>query len=105
MEAKTRGTSHSLLIVLLIILTFPIWSGIAGGMFGLATGLISGAFGLITGLFQVLISLVLLPFRLIFGWSDWGCDGFSLFHHRGLRIIAIIIVLGLLLHNRKKTVS
>lgn len=56
---KKMSTSQIVLIVLLIILTFPIWIGIVAGVFGAAVGLLGAAFGVIAGLGGAGIGMVI----------------------------------------------
>lgn len=66
-----RSTNNTALIIIVLILTFPLWIGIAGGLvglvagvFGLIIGLIAGAFGLFAGLIGGM-----------FGFVGWVFDG------------------------------
>jgi hypothetical protein len=95
MSSRTDSTS-SLLIALVLIVTFPLWLGLGMGLFGVLIGLIAGFFGLMIG-------IIALPFKLLFGWGEWGwgCDVFPHFHHaRGLTALVIIIIAVLIVKNR-----
>jgi hypothetical protein len=66
-----RSSNNTALIVIILILTFPFWIGIAGGIiglvagaFGLVIGLVAGAFGLFAGLIGGM-----------FGFVGWIFDG------------------------------
>lgn len=96
MSSRTDSNS-TLLIALVLIITFPLWFGLGMGLFGVLIGLIAGFFGLMVG-------IIALPFKLLFGWGDWGwgCDVFPHFHHaRGLTVLVIIIIAALIVKNRK----
>lgn len=57
---KKQGMSQStkILLIILIVITFPIWIGIVAGLFGAAIGLIGALFGVIVGLMGAVIGLV-----------------------------------------------
>jgi hypothetical protein len=79
----TRSSSNSgttILIVLLVVFTFPVWVGIAGGLFGLIAGLFGAAIGIIVAVFGAIIGVFAAVINGIFGgwWSDthFGMNGF-----------------------------
>lgn len=49
-EKKKFKTWQIVLIVILLILTFPVWIGLAAGLFGGLVGLLGGLFGVLVGL-------------------------------------------------------
>jgi len=92
-----------ILLLVIIVFTFPIWIGIAGGLFGLVFGLIGGLFGLIGGAIGIVASV----FAGIFGWGwhdhywgdDWGHWGH---HHNGFWIVIIVIAVAMALRSRSR---
>ena len=95
---QSKSSTSTLLIVLLLVLTFPIWLGIAGGIFGLVAGL----FGAIIGIFAGVIGAVFGIIGGIFGWFfhwDWPFSTF--FRWNVFTIVAIAIVVILLARSRK----
>lgn len=75
--AKSTSTA---LIVIVLILTFPIWIGLAGGVFGLvmglfgaAVGIIAGVFGAIGGILGAIFGVIGELFNWIFG-GIFNCD-------------------------------
>ncbi len=96
MASRSSSTS-TLLIVCIVIFTFPIWIGLFGALFGIAAGLIGGTVGIIAGFFGLLIGLVLLPFKILFGCWDDGDWGFHMFPHHGFLTFAIIILIAALI--------
>jgi hypothetical protein len=95
----TRSATYTVLIVCLVVFTFPIWIGIAGGLFGLAAGIFGGVIGIIAGIFGVMIGIIALPFKLLFGWGHGGW--FPHFHFPGFLFLAgVILVVALLLKKR-----
>lgn len=57
-EKKTMSTSTKILIIVLLIFTFPLWIGIVAGLFGGLVGLIGGLFGIIVGLIGAAFGLI-----------------------------------------------
>lgn len=47
---KKMSTSTIILIVILAVLTFPLWIGLFGGLFGGLVGLLGGLFGIVVGI-------------------------------------------------------
>lgn len=84
----TKSTT-SALVVVLIVLTFPVWIGLAGGLFGLLAGLI----GLMVGLFAGFIGLIAGLFDWIFddSFSVWPFQ--VVFNPFLLFVIAIVVAL------------
>lgn len=68
--------TSSLLLILVVIFTFPIWIGLAGGLFGITIGLAGGLFGMVMGLFGAIIGVVASVFKFLF----MGVTGFHDFH-------------------------
>lgn len=55
-----QGMSQStkILIIILLVFTFPIWIGVVAGLFGAAVGLIGGAIGIAVGLIGTAIGML-----------------------------------------------
>lgn len=49
-KIKNMSKTSKILLVILIIITFPIWIGVVAGLFGGIVGLLGGLFGLVVGL-------------------------------------------------------
>lgn len=93
---QSKSSTSTLLIVLLLVLTFPLWLGIAGGIFGLVAGL----FGAVIGIFAGVIGAVFGVIGGIFGWVfDWHWPHF--FHWNVFTIALIAIVVVLLTRSRR----
>ena len=88
-------------VIVLLVLTFPIWIGIVGGLFGLIIGLIAGAFGLVAGLiggiFGAIGGMIGAIFDVIFSpWNGWH------FHHVNAFWFAIgLIILVMIARSRR----
>ena len=102
-------SASSTLIVVLLILTFPIWIGVAGGLFGLMMGLFGAVIGIVAGFFGILGSVLGAIFGAIaevFSWVFGGFFGWDYYPHisfpRPLTWIVIIFGIVLISQSRKK---
>lgn len=59
----------TLLIVLIVIFTFPLWIGLGAGLIGMIAGLFAGLVGLIIGLIGAIIGIFAALFDALFGWD------------------------------------
>jgi hypothetical protein len=108
MATRNESSSNHIMLILLLIITFPVWFGLAAGLFGIAAGIfgaIMGVFGAIFGVFGALlgglVALIALPFKILFGgWHD-GWHWFPHLHFNAFVMIAIIIVVALIVKGRK----
>ena len=99
MATRTPSTTSAVLIICILLLTFPLWIGLGAGLFGLAVGIFGGMIGIIAGIFGVIVGIIALPFKLLFGWGHGGW--FPHFHFHGFLLLAVIIlVIALLLKRR-----
>jgi hypothetical protein len=101
----TAVKTSSLLLIVLIVFTFPIWIGLAGGLFGLIFGLIGGLFGLFGAILGGIFGIIGSIFGGIFGWHNhwdgWG-DHWHHHSHGGFWLVVIIIAFALALRSRAK---
>ena len=93
--------TSSILLVILLILTFPLWIGIVGGLFGLMVGLIGGAIGIVAGVFGAVIGAIGAVIGGIFGWAfdDWH---FPFYHFNTFWVLVIVICVVLLVRGRRE---
>ena len=99
MATRTSSSASTVLIVCLMLFTFPLWIGLGAGLFGLVAGLIGGMIGIIAAMFGAVIGILVLPFKLLFGWGHGGW--FPFFHFHGFLLMAgIILLVALLLKKR-----
>lgn len=66
-----RSSNNTAIVFILLILTFPLWIGIAGGIIGL----VAGAFGLVIGLIAGVFGLFAGLIGGVFGFVGWVFDG------------------------------
>lgn len=91
----SNSTSSTLLIILLVI-TFPIWIGIAGGLIGLIVGLAGALIGIIVAVFSVIGSLLSGIFGAIFGVFDWGYGNFDFFDFSARKFIGVLLIIAVI---------
>lgn len=96
MTAKTSSNS-SVLVLILLIITFPLWIGILGGLFGL----VAGVFGAVVGIIAAVFGAIFGAFGAVFGIFDW----FPHVHLSGFRfflVVAIIFAIVMMSRSKKK---
>lgn len=86
MSAKSQ--SSNVLLILILVITFPIWFSACAVLFGVLLGLFGATIGVVAGLAGAGIALIFLPFKLIFGGGHWG-------------LIIVLIIVAVLISNRK----
>jgi hypothetical protein len=96
---KSSSSSTKILIVLLLLITFPFWIGALGIAVGILAGAFGAFFGIIGSVLGALISLIFLPFKIVFGTHDY-----SLWPHFNLNgfVVVMIIILVILISKHKK---
>lgn len=102
-------SASSVLIVILLIFTFPIWIGLAGGLFGLMMGLFGAVIGIVAGFFGILggvLGAIFGAIAEVFSWIFGGLFGWDYFPHvsfpRPLTLVLIVFVIVLITQSRKK---
>ncbi len=88
----------TVLLALILIITFPFWIAAAAVVFGLAAGLFGGLIGLIVGIFGAIIGVIGGIFGGIFG-NHWHV--FPHFHFNGYVFFALLIVVALVINKRQ----
>ena len=98
---STSKSSSTLLIFLLVLITFPFWIGIFAGAMGIVGGVLGGVFGVVFGtigsLFSALVGLITLPFKMLFGHNPWGP------HFNGYTFAVIVILVFLISKSRNRS--
>lgn len=100
MAARSSSTGTTVLVFLIIILTFPLWIALGGIAIGVVAGLFGAMIGVVAALFAGVVALIVLPFKILFGWGEWSC--FSGFHGNGFVWLALVIFAALIINKRKK---
>lgn len=106
MATRNDSSSSTILLAIILIITFPIWFAVCAALFGVVVGLLGAAIGVVAAVFGALVAVIVLPFKLLFGWGHWGWHDWGLFHHHshsGFWIIAFIIVIALIVRGRRKS--
>ena|SRR5688572_5959348 len=96
MQSKSSGSI--VLIVLLIVFAFPIWIGLAAGLFGLVVGIFGAVIGIIAGVFGAIFGAIGGIFGWLFDWS-WPFNGF--FHWNIFSILIIVLIVVLISRSRR----
>ena len=89
-------------VIVLLVLTFPIWIGIAGGIIGLVFGLIGGAFGLVAGLIGGIFGMIGAVIGGIFDFIFHPWHGFHFHHFNGFWFLIGVIVIIALVRSRRQ---
>lgn len=92
------SSSSNLLVAVILIFTFPIWVSLIAVFFGLVAGLFGAVIGIIGGIFGLTMGIIALPFKLLFGWGDWGCN----VHWSPVMWVALLIVAALIVRGKNK---
>jgi hypothetical protein len=100
MAAKgTTSNPSTVLIIILLVLTFPLWLGLAGALLGVIVGIFGAAVGLVAGIFGAVFGAIGGIFGWMFNW-DWPFGGF--FHWNIVPTLIIIAVVLLLVNQSKR---
>lgn len=93
----SQKSSNTLLIFLLVLITFPFWIGFFGMAVGIVGGVLGGVFGavfgVIGGLLGAFMGIITWPFKLIFGHGPW-------FPHINGYVIALLVILAVVIAKR-----
>lgn len=105
-----KNNSNNTALIILLVLTFPIWIGLAGGAFGLLAGIFGVVIGLIAGVFGILAGLIGAIFGFfgsIFSWTVGETFSLTLFPFsiafNPFVWLALAFVIALVLHLRKQS--
>jgi hypothetical protein len=96
---SSRSQTSPVLLVLILVITFPIWITIGAVLFGVVAGLFGAVIGIFAGIVGVLIGALLLPFKILFGWGDWGFHA----HNHTYMILAAILIAALLIRRKRSS--
>lgn len=99
MTRSNTNSGTTILIILIVVFTFPIWVGIAGGLFGLIAGLFGAAVGIIVAVFGAIIGVFAAVISGLFG--GWWPDS-----HIGLNVfLAICLVLAIVMLSKVRKIK
>lgn len=100
MSERNSSASNQVLVVLLLIITFPIWFAAGAAVLGIMAGLAGAVVGIFGALFGVLAAIIFLPFKLLFGGVH-GWHWFPHLHFNGYVLFAVIIIVALMVKRRR----
>jgi uncharacterized membrane protein len=92
MARSSSGTS-TLLVVVLLVITFPIWIAVLAALFGVV--------GIVAAIFGACIAMIAIPFKFFFGWGDFHFPFFQT--GNGFVILLLLIVAFVLVQKGRKT--
>lgn len=96
MTRSNTNSGTTVLVILLIVFTFPIWIGIAGGLFGLVAGLFGAAIGIIAAVIGAVFGIFGSVVGGLFG--HWWPGS-----HFGINIVlALLLVLAVIRLSKAK---
>jgi len=97
---QNRNSTSTVLLVLILFFTFPIWIGLFGALFGIIMGLGGAIIGIIGGVFGAVIGVI----GGVFGWIfDWDFHNpFHFFWNVKLIAITMIVIFIILVTRAKK---
>lgn len=105
MSTKSSSSGSTLLMIIILVFTFPIWLALGGALIGVIAGIFGAMIGLVAALFAGAVALIALPFKILFGWGDWSCHWpgvFSGFHGNGYVWLAMVIIAALIVSKRSR---
>jgi hypothetical protein len=98
MTTKTSSNS-SVLIIILLIITFPLWIGILGGLFGI----IAGVFGAVIGIIAAVFGAIFGAIGSVFNIFDWTAFPHIHIPFRFFIIVAIVFAVVMISRSKKKS--
>lgn len=105
-------STPSALLIIILVLTFPIWIGLLGGaigliagFFGLVIGLFAGAVGLIAGIFGGIVGGIASIFSWMVGGDLHGDFHPIFFVFNPFVLFAVAVLLALAFRKRNQTVK
>jgi hypothetical protein len=91
MQTRSSSSTSAVLIVLLVLLTFPLWIGLIGGLFGVVAGVFGAIFGIIAGVFGAVFGAIAGIFGWMFHWNAPWDFHFGFLGMKFFLIVAIIL--------------
>lgn len=96
MTTKTSSNT-SVLVIILLIITFPFWIGIVAGFFGILAGIFGAVIGVIAGVFGAVFGAI----GSVFGIFDWF--SFPHIHLSGFKFFLVVaIIFAIVMMSRSK---
>lgn len=100
MTRSNTNSGTTILIILILVFTFPIWIGIAGGLFGLIAGLFGAAIGIIAAVCGAIIGVFGALISGLFG--GWWHDSSASISLNVFLSICLVLAIVMLSKARKK---
>jgi len=101
-KTRTMQRTPTVLLVLILLITFPFWIALAAVVFGLVVGIFGGIIGLIGGIFGGIIGLIGGIFGGILGFDSWHWgSNWPHFHFNKFVFFALLIIVALAIKKRQ----
>ncbi|MBL7850456.1 MAG: hypothetical protein JNN04_06110 [Cyclobacteriaceae bacterium] len=93
---QTRSSSQTILLIIVLVLTAPLWLTVGGVVIGVFGGLLGGLFGaffgVLGGLLAAFFAIITLPFKLLFGSCDFTDGNWFLSDKAMFLAVALILL-------------
>ena len=103
-------STPSALLIIILVLTFPIWIGLLGGaigliagFFGLVIGLFAGGIGLVVGIFGAIVGGIASIFSWMLGGDLHGDFHPIFFVFNPFVLFAVAVLIALAFRKRNQT--
>lgn len=90
---QSRSSSSTILLILILVITAPIWLTIGGILIGVFAGVFGALFGIFGALLGGFFALIALPFKLLFGSCDLFDGGWFHLSGRGFVILCVVVLI------------
>ena len=101
-KPQNMKSTPTVLLVLILLITFPFWIALAAVVFGLVVGIFGGIIGLIGGIFGAIIGLIGGIFGGIFGFDSWHIGwNWPHFHFNKYVFFALLIIAAIAINKRQ----
>ncbi len=101
MQTRTNSSGTTILLVIVLIVTFPFWIGILGGVFGIIAGVFGAVFGIIGAVFGAVFGGIGALFGGLFH-GHWGIPGLFVFGGKLMMIALIVAVVVLITRTPRR---
>jgi hypothetical protein len=97
----------SVLLIFLIVITLPVWIGIAGGLVGIVGGLLGAVLGVVVAIVGVIVGIIGSLFAAAGKTLAWTFGGvfYPVINISPFLVLLIILVVILITRSRNKTVK
>ncbi len=98
---RSQSSTSSVLLIIVLIFTFPLWIGIAGGLLGVVIGLFGAAIGIVAAVFGAIVGVFGAVFGWMFNWNFHVHWPFAFLGSGFFITIAIVLVVMMITRSKK----